>query len=74
MQFSDVPRAPKPGANTDRLPPGQGTVPFRELFRRFGQMGYAGYMSYEAPNPEAWARDPVAVAREALEATRKLLD
>jgi len=74
VQFSDVPRAPKPGANTDRLPPGQGTVPFRDVFGRFIKKGYAGYMSYEAPNPEAWARDPAAVAREALEATRKLLD
>jgi len=74
VQFSDVPRAPKPGANTDRLPPGQGTVPFRELFGRFAKKGYGGYMSYEAPNPEAWARDPVTVAREALLATRKFLD
>lgn len=73
VQFSDVPRTPKPGANTDRLPPGQGTVPFRELFERFAKKGYAGYMSYEAPNPAAWARDPVEVAREALEATRARL-
>jgi sugar phosphate isomerase/epimerase len=70
VQFSDVPRAPQPAANTDRLPPGQGTVPFRELFGRIAKKGYAGYMSYEAPNPAAWARDPVEVAREALEATR----
>jgi sugar phosphate isomerase/epimerase len=45
-------------------------VPFREIFGRIVKKGYAGYMSYEAPNPAAWARDPVAVAREALDATR----
>jgi 2-keto-myo-inositol isomerase len=73
VQFSDVPREPKPGVNTDRLPPGQGTVPFREIFGRIAKKGYAGYMSYEAPNPAAWARDAVAVAREALEATRAQL-
>ena len=70
VQYSDVPRDPAPGANTDRLPPGQGTVPMRELFDRFAKKGYAGYLSYEAPNPGAWARDPVAVAQEALAATR----
>jgi len=73
VQFSDVPRAPQPGANTDRLPPGQGTVPFREIFGRIAKKGYPGYLSYEAPNPSAWARDPVEVAREALEATRARL-
>jgi hypothetical protein len=31
--------------------------------------GYAGYLSYEAPNPAAWSRDAAVVAREALEAT-----
>jgi sugar phosphate isomerase/epimerase len=37
------------------------------------EKGYAGPLSYEAPNPAAWARDPAQVAREALEATRALL-
>jgi 4-hydroxyphenylpyruvate dioxygenase len=70
VQFSDVPRNPEPGVNTDRLPPGRGTVPFREIFGRILQKGYAGYFSYEAPNPSAWARDPRTVAEEALAATR----
>jgi hypothetical protein len=34
---------------------------------------YAGYVSYEAPNPELWARAPAEVAREAAAATRRLL-
>jgi sugar phosphate isomerase/epimerase len=73
VQFSDVPRQPQPGVSTDRLPPGEGTVPFREIFGRIAKKGYTGYMSYEAPNPTAWERDPSTVAREALEATRKQL-
>ncbi len=73
VQFSDVPRDPKPGAMTDRLPAGQGTVPFREIFGRILKKGYAGCFSYEAPNPEAWARDPSQVAREALDAARAQL-
>jgi sugar phosphate isomerase/epimerase len=73
VQFSDVPRHPEPGVSTDRLPPGQGTVPFRELFGRIAKKEYAGYLSYEAPNPAAWSREPGVVAREALGAARAVL-
>ena len=71
VQFSDVPRSGLvPGQALDRLPPGQGSVPFAAFFAALERRGYAGCCSYEAPNPAAWARDPAAVAREALEATR----
>ena len=74
VQFSDVPRTGlAPGQFTDRLPPGRGIVPFRDFFTLVRAKGYAGPMSYEAPNPEAWRRRPEEVAREALEATRRLL-
>jgi len=74
VQFSDVPAAGlQPGQTLDRLPPGRGIVPFREFFQLIAESGYAGHCSYEAPNPAAWARDPVTVAREALAATRALL-
>ena len=73
VQYSDVPRSGlEPGKTTDRLPPGQGTVPFAEFFGFLAARGYTGYLSYEAPNAAAWARDSEAVAREALEATRAL--
>ena len=48
-------------------------MPFREVFRLLAATGYRGYLSYEAPNPAAWARDPEEVAREALDATHALL-
>jgi sugar phosphate isomerase/epimerase len=48
-------------------------VPFREVFAAIAARGYGGFISYEAPNPAAWSRDPTEVAREALEATRPLL-
>jgi 2-keto-myo-inositol isomerase len=74
VQYSDVPKSGLvPGAATDRLPPGQGAVPFAEFFASVAKKGYRGYMSYEAPNPHAWSRPPEEVAREALEATRALL-
>jgi sugar phosphate isomerase/epimerase len=74
VQYSDPPRAGlKPGYALDRLPPGQGSYPFKEFFALMAQKGYAGYFSYEAPNEQAWTRPPEEVSREALAATRAVL-
>lgn len=74
VQYSDVPRQGLvPGETRERLPPGQGQVPFAEFFQAIAASGYVGYLSYEGPNPAAWERDPEQVAREAVEATRALL-
>jgi 2-keto-myo-inositol isomerase len=74
VQYSDVPRAGlQPGYTVDRLPPGEGVIAFRDVFALLAEKGYTGALSYEAPNPAAWARDPAEVARAALLATRALL-
>lgn len=75
FQFSDVPGGPQATASrpTDRLPPGRGTVRWKEVFQLLLEKNYAGYISYEAPNPEQWARPPADVAREAAVATRNIL-
>jgi len=74
VQYSDVPRAGlEPGKALDRLPPGRGSVPFKEIFALLDRKGYRGFMSYEAPNPATWARPAEEVAREALAATRAQL-
>lgn len=74
VQYSDVPGdGLRSGVTTDRLPPGRGIVPFAEIFRLLEEKGYRGSLSYEAPNPSAWARNPEDVAREALAATRAVL-
>jgi 4-hydroxyphenylpyruvate dioxygenase len=74
FQYSDVPNAPMaPPVNTfDRLPPGQGVVPFAEILAILREKGYDGPLSYEALNLAAAERDPSDVAREALEASRRL--
>src|SRR5258708_26231713 len=74
VQFSDVPRGDvKPGEVLNRLPPGQGCVPFKEFFAAVRAKGYAGFLSYEGPNTASWARPAGDVARESLAATRAAL-
>jgi 2-keto-myo-inositol isomerase len=74
VQYSDVPDAPPSGTPpTDRLPPGEGVVRWTELFQLLAEKSYAGYLSYEAPNPAQWQRSPYDVAREGAAATRELL-
>ena len=74
VQYSDVPGGIlDPGTTLNRLPPGQGIVPFKEIFALLAAKGYDGYASYEAPNPAAWARAAAEVASEALAATRAVL-
>jgi sugar phosphate isomerase/epimerase len=71
VQFSDAPRdGLQPGYATDRLPPGEGAIDFREVCALLADKNYVGALSYEAPNPAAWARDPVQVAQTALQASR----
>ena len=73
VQYSDVPVGAGPATPDNllnRLPPGQGTVPFGEFQKWLTAKGYTGAYSYEAPNPAAWERDPLEVAREAMAASR----
>jgi sugar phosphate isomerase/epimerase len=73
VQFSDVPTTTVPGETQDRLPPGEGVVPFRDYFAAIEACGYTGFASFEAPNPATWQRDPSAVAAEALALSRARL-
>ena len=60
-------------ALSDRLAPGKGTIQWREVLSLLAEKNYTGYLSYEAPNPDLWARSPYEVAREGVELTRGLL-
>lgn len=75
FQFSDVPVNPSVGVArpTDRLPPGKGVIPWHEVFQLLAEKGYRGYLSYEAPNPAYWERPPRDVVKEAMDATREIL-
>ena len=75
FQYSDLSANPVTGVKrpTDRLAPGKGTVRWKEVLGLLAEKGYMGYLSYEAPNPELWARSPYEVAKEGVDFTRKLL-
>jgi len=75
FQYSDLSPNPVTGVArpTDRLPPGKGVVNWRDIFALLAEKNYTGYLSYEAPNPEQWARSAYDVAREGVELTRRLL-
>jgi len=75
IQYSDVPVTAPQGMlrPTDRLTPGRGCVRWAEVFALLAEKSYQGYLSYEAPNPELWARPAKEAAREGVAATRALL-
>lgn len=73
VQFSDV---PKGSAHTgqpsllQRLAPGRGGIPWAEMLKVLASKNYQGYLSYEAPNAEHWARPPLEVARGGFDILR----
>ncbi|BCJ89953.1 epimerase [Terrihabitans soli] len=75
FQYSDAPPVPAAGVRRpiDRLPPGQGVIEWDLFLGLVEDMGYRGYLSYEAPNPALWARDPVEVAKDGVTRTKSLL-
>lgn len=76
FQYSDAPPAPVAAGvrrPTDRLPPGQGVVRWLDVFSLLKEKGFAGYLSYEAPNPAQWERPPLDVCREGVAVTRALI-
>ena len=75
FQYSDLSATPVTGVKrpTDRLAPGKGVVQWREVLGLLAEKNYTGYLSYEAPNPDLWARSPYEVAREGVALTQKLL-
>jgi 4-hydroxyphenylpyruvate dioxygenase len=51
-----------------RLFPGQGDLPLRDLYRRLGAMGYAGFLSLEIFNDQMRGLSPAAIATDGVRA------
>ncbi len=75
FQYSDCSPAPVTGVKRpmDRLLPGEGVVAWSEVLGLLAEIGYDGYLSYEAPNPALWERSPYALCRDAVRRRRALL-
>lgn len=67
----DLPKADLTDAH--RLYPGEGILPIKEIKRRLDKIGYDRMVSIEIFRPEYWAENPFDVARNAREATEKVL-
>ncbi len=57
----------------DRVYPGDGVAPLKELFATLTAIGYAGYLSLELFNRDYWKQDPNEVATTGLTKLKALL-
>ncbi|MBV9215286.1 MAG: sugar phosphate isomerase/epimerase, partial [Acidobacteria bacterium] len=74
FHINDAEDLPKSELNdSKRLYPGLGILPIKEIKKRLDQIGYDGPVSVEIFRPEYWERDPFEVAKEAKDATEKVL-
>jgi sugar phosphate isomerase/epimerase len=70
--WNDVPGTKPVGqqADEDRVLPGDGVGPLKEIERLALRQGYRGFVSLELFNPALWQRDPEEVARLGMEKMR----
>ncbi|HEX4412418.1 MAG TPA: sugar phosphate isomerase/epimerase family protein [Lacipirellulaceae bacterium] len=75
MHVNDYPANPPRAAikDSDRVYPGDGVAPLKEVFRTLREIGFDGYLSVELFNPTYWQQDPLLVARTALDKLKSLI-
>jgi 2-keto-myo-inositol isomerase len=56
--------------DADRVYPGDGIAPLKQIFRTLQDNGFRGYLSLELFNPTYWQQDPELVAKTGLEKTK----
>lgn len=68
LHVNDYPAAPPRAeiADRDRVYPGDGVAPNREIYRMLRDMGFRGALSLELFNPGYWQQDALEVARTGL--------
>jgi 2-keto-myo-inositol isomerase len=75
LHFNDYPATPARAAITDaqRVYPGDGVAPLKEVLRDLRAVGYRGVLSLELFNRDYWNQDAVVVARTGLEKMQALV-
>ena len=56
--------------DADRVYPGDGIAPLKDVFAALRKSGYAGYVSLELFNRDYWKQDPHEVAKTGLAKTK----
>ncbi len=72
MHLNDYPATPPRDKITDadRVYPGDGVAPLKEMLRDLYRIGFRGYLSVELFNRRYWMQDAMVVARTGLEKLR----
>jgi 2-keto-myo-inositol isomerase len=75
FHINDYPAHPPRESITDadRVYPGDGVAPLKEILSTLRDIGFSGYLSVELFNEAYWKQDPATVARTALEKTRAVV-
>lgn len=75
FHINDVEAMPKEKIeDANRLFPGDGVIPLKEIINAVRATGFDGVASVEIFRPEYWQRDPASVAREALLKVKRVLN
>jgi 2-keto-myo-inositol isomerase len=75
LHMNDYPDLPREKLNdSDRVYPGDGIAPLKELFRAFRTLGFRVNLSLELFNREYWKLDAATVARTGLEKMKAVVD
>src|SRR6185503_5648314 len=71
FHVNDYPKVERDKINdADRVYPGDGIAPLKEVFAALRAMSYSGYVSLELFNREYWKQDPNEVAKTGLAKTK----
>lgn len=76
LHFNDVPAGiPRENlTDADRVYPGDGILPLRQIVKDVMERGYSGAISLELFNRELWERDPKEVAQVGIEKMRAIVE
>jgi sugar phosphate isomerase/epimerase len=75
IHFNDYPAEPPREAINDaqRIYPGDGVAPLRDILRDLRDIGFRGFLSLELFNRDYWKQDALTVARTGIEKMRALV-
>ena len=76
VHVNDYPATPERAQvrDPDRVYPGDGLAPWKEIVAMLNRIGYEGMLSLELFNESYWAKGPATVAQEGLEKLKRCVE